>query len=248
MMRIYYFIVVMMRTTQKNTTRSIKMAWIATAIIGSAVIGGVSSYLGAEAQADAAQAAAQSSASATVYSIDQQREMYEQTRTDQEPWRLAGERGLERIEATPDFEFTAESFMEMKDPSYEWRVDQGVKAMDASAASRGNMFSGAAAKALTEYGQNMGSQEYQNAYNRAADTYDRNMNTQKGLAGIGQQATNMVGQAGMQSAGAIGRTSMAGAAQQGNYLMAAGQAQANMYSGIAQSANTGISNALTYYL
>lgn len=222
------------------------MGWVATAIIGSAVIGAGASIAGASAQADATASASRTQADATKYSTDVQKDMYDQTREDQEPWRLAGIRALETIQNTPDFEFNAENFMQMKDPSYEWRVDQGVKAMDKSATARGNLFSGAAAKALTEYGQNMGSQEYQNAYNRARDTYMTNMNTQKSLAGVGQDATNMVSQAGQNMASGVASTTMSGANNQANLAIQGGQNQANMYSNLAQSANTGVSNYLMY--
>ncbi len=47
-------------------------------------------------------------------------------------------------------------------PGYEWRMQQGQKALENSAAAKGTLFSGATGKALTEYGQNFGSNEYQN--------------------------------------------------------------------------------------
>jgi hypothetical protein len=52
------------------------------------------------------------------------------------------------------------------DPGYAFRLEEGQKAIDRSAAARGGLQSGAALKAAAEYGQNMGSQEYQNAFNR----------------------------------------------------------------------------------
>jgi hypothetical protein len=53
-----------------------------------------------------------------------------------------------------------------QDPGYAFRLAEGQKALDRSAAARGGLISGAALKAATGYGQQMGSQEYQNAYNR----------------------------------------------------------------------------------
>jgi hypothetical protein len=52
------------------------------------------------------------------------------------------------------------------DPSYAWRVSEGNKALDRSAASRGMLLSGAQAKGLTDYNSNVASQEYGNWYNR----------------------------------------------------------------------------------
>jgi hypothetical protein len=56
------------------------------------------------------------------------------------------------------------------DPGYAFRLSEGQAAIDRSAAARGGLQSGAALKAAAEYGQNMGSQEYNNAYNRFMTT------------------------------------------------------------------------------
>jgi hypothetical protein len=56
------------------------------------------------------------------------------------------------------------------DPGYAFRLEEGQKAIDRSAAAKGGLQSGAALKAAAEYGQSMGSQEYQNAYNRFMTT------------------------------------------------------------------------------
>jgi hypothetical protein len=64
-----------------------------------------------------------------------------------------------------------------KDPSYQFRVGEGEKALQRSAAARGSLLSGGFAKALTNYGQEAGSQEYQNAFNRALEGYQTNRDT-----------------------------------------------------------------------
>lgn len=53
------------------------------------------------------------------------------------------------------------------DPGYQFRLQQGVGALDASAAARGGLGSGAQQRALARYGQDLGSQEYGAAYGRA---------------------------------------------------------------------------------
>jgi hypothetical protein len=73
-----------------------------------------------------------------------------------------------------------------EDPGYQFRMDEGRKALERSAAKRGTLRSGATLKGLIDYGQDMGSQEYQQAYNRrlqqyregaglAERSYDRNL-------------------------------------------------------------------------
>lgn len=62
------------------------------------------------------------------------------------------------------------------DPSYQFRLDQGRKALEASKAAQGILKTGGTAKGLMEYGQGYASQEYGNVYNRKIGEYDRNVN------------------------------------------------------------------------
>ena len=57
------------------------------------------------------------------------------------------------------------------DPGYQFRLSEGLKALDRQAAARGGLISGSALKASSRYGQDMASQEYGNAYNRALTQY-----------------------------------------------------------------------------
>jgi hypothetical protein len=66
-----------------------------------------------------------------------------------------------------------------QDPGYQFRLDQGLQALQRSQAATG-ITGGAAAKAAMEYGQGLGSQEYGAAYQRALSTSQQN-------AGINQQ-------------------------------------------------------------
>ena len=61
-----------------------------------------------------------------------------------------------------------ESYQWQADPGYQFRVDEGIRAAEAGSGARGSRLSGGALKDLLKYGQNMGSQEYQNIYNRLA--------------------------------------------------------------------------------
>ena len=86
------------------------------------------------------------------------------------------------------------------DPGYAFRVQEGQRALESSAAARGGLLSGGTGKALTRYGQEAGSQEYGNAYarfmaNRAAATQGLQnlMGTGAGAAGT---ATGLAGQIG----------------------------------------------------
>jgi hypothetical protein len=207
---------------------------IETAIIGSAILGAASSRNAAKTQAGAAQQAA-----------DIQRSQFEQTREDQAPYRQAGYNALAEMQRTAGnvpsaFSFTNQAMYQ--DPGYAFRLSEGQKALDRQAAARGGLISGGALKAAQRFGQDLGSQEYQSAYNRALTGYGTDVarenqlyNRQAAMAGIGQTATNLVGQAGQNYATNVGNlTTGAGAAQ------AAGQV------GMANAITGGLGTYLNY--
>ena len=71
-------------------------------------------------------------------------------------------------------------------------MQEGVNALDRSAASRGRTLSGAQDRAVTRYGSDLASQEFGNAFNRSLTEYNVNLSRLQGLAGVGQSATNVV--------------------------------------------------------
>lgn len=205
------------------------MSGIATAIVGSAVIGGVVASNSASKAAKAQQNAADK-ASATEL------EQYYQNREDMQPWREAGQGALKQLTAGTaaggDFnrDFTLADFV--RDPGYDFRLQQGQQALDRSAAARGGALGGAAIKAAARYGQDYASGEYQNAYNRFNADRTQRFNRLASLAGVGQTATRDVAQQGAQVAANVG-----------NNIMGAGNAQASSY--VAQgNAIAGIGNTL----
>jgi hypothetical protein len=52
------------------------------------------------------------------------------------------------------------------DPGYAFRLSEGMKALDRTAASRGGLLSGSTLKGAQRFGSDLASQEYGNAYNR----------------------------------------------------------------------------------
>lgn len=156
-----------------------------------AIIGGVGSLVGGAMQADAADDAASMQLQATREANALHEKLYNQQRQDQQPWRAAGLTALGQMN-NPDFQrdFTADDFKQ--DPGYEFRMAEGQKALERSASARGGLFSGAAGKALSRYGQDFASNEYGNAYNRFNADRDRRFGRLSSLAGIGQGATNQL--------------------------------------------------------
>jgi hypothetical protein len=63
--------------------------------------------------------------------------------------------------------FSAAGLDPAADPGYAFRLNQGLDAVERSAAARGKALSGEAVTALNDYAQNTASDEYQRAYDRA---------------------------------------------------------------------------------
>ena len=196
---------------------------VGAAILGSSVLGALSSNKAANVQASAADRAAELQAA-----------QYAQQRQDLAPWRAAGETALNKLAAASDYQkFGMDQFQQ--DPGYAFRLSEGQKALDRSAAARGGLISGSALKAAQRYGQDMGSQEYQNAFNRYQTERNAMLNPLQSLAGVGQTATNQLGQAGQNYATNVG-----------NAYGAAGQAAASGYMGAANAVGQGVGQYLNY--
>lgn len=216
-------------------------------IVG-AIAGGLIANRGAKkaaaAQADSAREASDNSLQVQREAIAFQQKQADQARADSEPWRVAGGNALTQLAARTadggDFmrNFGAADFQE--DPGYQFRLSEGMKGLTNSAAARGGLLSGAALKAASAYNQNMGSQEYSNAYNRFNTNRDGQYNKLASLAGVGQVTAAQNGQNAMQL-GQMGAQGMMNTANQvGQNMMGAGNARASGY--LAQG------NALTNML
>ena len=175
--------------------------WVAGAVVGSSLIG-----------ANAASSAASAQSSAANRAADLQNAQYQQTRQDQMPWMQAGQTALNALTplATNYQKFGMDQFTQ--DPGYAFRLQQGQKALDASAAARGGLISGNALRAAQGYGQEMGSQEYQNAFNRYQTERNAQLNPLQSLAGVGQTTAAQLGQTGAANAANVGNLITGGAA------------------------------------
>lgn len=191
--------------------------------IGGAMLGGSAAKSAARTQADAANRAAQL-----------QQEQFERQIELQAPYRQAGERALNKLELASEYTpFGMQQFQQ--DPGYAFRLAEGQKALQQSAAARGGLISGNALKAATRYGQDMGSQEYMNAFNRYQTERNARLNPLQSLAGLGQTSVNQLGAAGQNYANNAGQA-----------IGAAGQATASGYMGVANAANQGFNQYLNY--
>jgi hypothetical protein len=121
------------------------------------------------------------------------------------------------------------------DPGYQFRLSEGRKALEHSAAARGTTFSGATLKALDRYNQDFSSNEFTNAYNRYQLNKTTNYNQLAGLAGLGQQSAQTLTNAGTNYANQSGQNTIAG-------LTGAANARASGYGATANAINGSASN------
>jgi hypothetical protein len=152
--------------------------------------------------------------------------MFERQVELQEPFRQAGVNALpELIEASKYTPFTMQQFQ--ADPGYAFRLQEGMKALDRTAAARGGLLSGATLRGAQRYGQEMGSQEYTNAFNRYQAERQARLNPLQSLAGMSQTSANMLTGA----AGQLGQNIAQGAATMGNIRASGYMNQANALTG-----------------
>ena len=211
--------------------------WKTGISVGGSVLGGVLGSKGAK-------SAAKTQAASADRAADLQHEEYLKNIELQAPFREAGLTAQNKLldymglskgaggKYARDFSMADYQ----ADPGYAFRLSEGMKGLNATAAARGGLISGNALRAATQYGQEMGSQEYQNAYNRYQTNRSNQLNPLQSLMGAGQTATNTMGQAGQNYAN-----------QAGEAYMGAGNARASGYVGSANAWSNAIGGAMNNY-
>ena len=197
--------------------------WVAGAMVVGSVVSSRASGKAASTQAASADRTA-----------DLQREQFERQVELQAPFREAGVRALPELEAASRYTpFGMEQFQ--ADPGYAFRMSEGMKGLERSAAARGGLLSGATLKGIQRFGQDLGSQEYMNAFNRYQTERNARLNPLQSLAGVGQTSTNVLGAAGQSMASNVGEA-----------LGAAGQARASGYVGQANALTGALGQYMNY--
>jgi len=218
---------------------------VAGATAGSSILGGASQSRAARRAADAQ---VQSAAEASRL----QREMFDRQVQLQEPFRQGGITGQNRMMELMGFggDVNAQGYGRYgrdfamsdyeADPGYAFRLAEGNKALERSAAARGMLMSGKMFKGAQRFGQDLASQEYQNAFDRYQTNRSNQLNPLGSLMAAGQGASNVLSGA----AGQLGT-------QLGENAMGAGNARASRYinqSNAYTDALSGVTNAFTGYI
>lgn len=205
------------------------MTWGLTAVAGATLVSG---YMGSKAASKAADVQAQ----AAEQSGQIQRDIFERQVELGRPYREAGELALNKLIplATQYTPFGMQQFQQ--DPGYNFRMSEGMKALERSAAARGGLLSGGTLKDTQRYGQDLASQEYQNAFNRYQAERQAQLNPLQSLAGVGQTTSQqLAGQAGQ-----LGQNL-------GEATQAAAAARASGYVGGANALTSALGTGLNYY-
>jgi hypothetical protein len=257
---------------------------IGFAIGGSAILGYLASSNASKAQSQSAGEATQAQRDISDQQTALQREQYLKQLELNEPFRQAGLTGQNMLLAqlqggpyasakfagVPGYDpasamknFGASDFQ--ADPGYAFRLSEGMKALDRTAAARGGLLSGATLKGAQRYGSDLASQEYQNAFNRyqanralQAQEYGNAFNrfqTERtntlaplqSLAGVGQSATQQAQQASQNyatgTANTLGNYGNAAASN----IIGTGNARASGYVGGANAVSSSLGQGLNFY-
>ena len=204
--------------------------------------------IGGMMQSDAMNSAAGRSADAMRYSADMQAQTtkdemaMQQKNTDaaiarEQPWVDAGKSALTRMQAgvADGGEFSKKFGLSdmQNDPGYQFRMDQGQKQLEQSAAAKGMNMSGAQLQGITDYGQNMGAQQYATSRDNFYQDQSRNYDRISNMASNGQNAA--AGQASMQTGLGTNLATTMGRGNDNQMSLAIGQANASNQNQMGQA-------------
>jgi hypothetical protein len=193
-----------------------------TAMLGAAALGAGGSLASGLMGAGAAKKAGDQQARAAADALGFQRKVYDDTITRLNPFFDTGVGAMRGIADLYGLNGKPASFDAFKaSPDYQFRMDEGMRALENSAAARGGLLSGNFARGAQQFGQGLASTEFSNYFDRLFRTSQIGANAASAGAGLG---ANMAGQI-------------------GNTIMGQGQAQASGTVGAANALGGGINNA-----
>lgn len=245
------------------------MSFIAVAIGGGALIGGIASAVGSSQQAGAANNAANLQSTDAAKSLAEQQREFNINQQNQAPFLQAGQGAVTTLSGLipqlneaganyPTFQApTADQARQT--PGYQFALQQGLQGVQNSAAARGGLLSGNAIAATEQYGQGLADTNYQQVYNNALGQYQQGynqfqnqqanqFNRYAALAGVGQTAANQLGAQGQAAAQNVANINSTSGQQIGNSLQNSAAATASGYVGAGNAIGGGINNLSQYYL
>lgn len=221
-----------------------------TAALISSGIGLAGTIGGASVQSGAAKAASNAQVTQDTQALDFEKQVYADQQKNQAPFLAAGQGSLSKImdginngtfgpgSVPLPAQFKAPTLEDAQNsPGYQFTQQQGNKGILQGASAAGGAVSGGTLKALAGYDANLANSTYGDVFNRNLATYNAGLtdyqaqlagqgqafNQLSGVAGLGQTATQNIGQVGLTTS-----------SQASNTLSNIGQAQA---AGIVGKAN-----------
>ncbi len=207
----------------------------AAAIAGSALVGAAASRKAGKVQERTAKDAA-AKEEASLARREELSRPYRETGLEAQN-ALARMAGLGTDTGAADYGMLGRQVDLMNDPGFNFRLREGTKDLDRRISAGGRLWSGGALKAGQQYSQELASQEYSNAFDRAMRLRAERANALAGLYGGGLQATTGFGQDVGQSARTAADLMTSGAA-----------ARASGYIGGANALNQAIGTGANYLM
>ena len=226
---------------------------------------GVLGYEGQKGVANASKSAAETQAQEAQNALDFQKQQWQTQQQNQAPFLKAGQGAvgeLSRLTSTPgqglltpwSQQFQAPTAAEAEaTPGYQFTLQQGLSALQNSAAAQGNLLSGGTQAALGQYSQGLASNTYQQSFNNALTQYQQSYNQFQqnqanefnrlaSISGLGQTTAGQLGQEGQAASNNVSNVNLTTGAQQGQDLVNQASATASGYNAIGN----GISSAANY--
>ncbi|XTQ92553.1 hypothetical protein ACQR5W_11575 [Xanthomonas sacchari] len=180
------------------------------AVTSAVVAAGATAYA-----ANQAKKGAQGAANATIRAQDQARSA---NQANMQPYLDTGTNALNQLAQLNAGNYS--SFNES--PDYQWTQQQGLQALDRSAAARGSLYSGGQTADVLKYSQGLASQNYNNYKNGLLQLAGMGQGAAGALAGVNTNYANAVGNANAnaayQSANANAQLGVGLAGLANNYL------------------------------
>lgn len=184
---------------------------LGTAAVASAAIGAGSGLIGAGMQSSAIKSAQ-----------GQQNALMQQQRADLAPWRTTGTTANTTAADLLGINGQAAADTAMAgyqtSPGYQFQLEQGLRAVDAGAAAKGMLRSGATLKAEQTFGQGLADSDFTAYYNRLMGLSQQGVGAAAGNASTTNTGISQAGIAGAENASIYGNTA-AGISNVSNALL-----------------------------
>src|SRR5712675_2718711 len=157
------------------------MSWVAVAVTGGAVVGGLI-------QSSGSKSAAGTQAQAGRDALAEQKREFDIGQANLAPYLAEGQLGLAQLEkdAGPGGALSKPfNFDISQDPGYQFRLGQGETAVENSAAAKGTQLSGATLKELVKFGSDYASGEFNAAFSRDLATKNQILSQDMARVGVG---------------------------------------------------------------